>query len=204
MQPLAVMLGRTVTGTWTPGIGDPTLLGWLTVFAYFGAAYLCRRAARRALTLGTSAARLHLLWLGLTWAMVALGVNKQLDLQSLFTEIGKAAALEQGWYAGRHRVQRVFIGSIVAASALGGAALAWWMRRELRTVWLAALGTVFIVAFVLVRASSFHHVDVFLSNGPGDFRMNWLLELSGIACVAIGARRFRGRARILSVRPVAR
>jgi len=33
---------------WMPGIGDPTLLGWLTVAAYFTAAGLCLRAALRA------------------------------------------------------------------------------------------------------------------------------------------------------------
>src|SRR5882672_1117833 len=35
-------------GDWSPGIGDPTVMGWLTVAAYFAASWLCVRAFRRA------------------------------------------------------------------------------------------------------------------------------------------------------------
>ena len=34
-------------GNWSPGIGDPTVIGWVTVVAYAGAAFLCWRAFRR-------------------------------------------------------------------------------------------------------------------------------------------------------------
>src|SRR6516162_9395429 len=34
-------------GDWSPGIGDPTFAGWLTAFAYLGAAALCFRNERR-------------------------------------------------------------------------------------------------------------------------------------------------------------
>ena len=46
------------------------------------------------------------------------------------------------------------------------------MRRHLREFALAGFGVVFIVAFVLVRASSFHKVDFLLTNGPGGVRKN--------------------------------
>jgi hypothetical protein len=179
-----------VTNHWTPEIGDPTFLGWFTVVAYFGAAYLTGCAARRVQSPGPRA-RLQLVWFGLTWTLILLGLNKQLDLQSLLTITGKNMAMEQGWYAERQDVQFWFIATIVASSVLGGAALAWWLRRELRAVRLAALGAVFIVAFALMRAASFQHVDLLLSKASGGLRMNWLLELSGIGCIALSARLFK-------------
>ena len=90
-------------------------------------------------------------------------------------------------------MQKLFIGGVVGFAVLSGGGLAFWLRREIRDLWLTVLGAVFIVMFVLIRASSFHHIDIFLQDGPGGFRMNWLLELGGIFCVILGAVRFRGR-----------
>ena len=187
------VLAVTIDGRWEPGIGDPTFLGWFTAFAYLLGALLCRRAARRVRGTHSGAVRTRLAWTFLALLMLALGINKQLDLQSLLTYIGKEMALQQGWYDDRGPVQKLFIAGVVSVAAITGAATAVWLRRELRDLWLAILGAAFIVAFVLVRASSFHHVDIFLSTGPGGVRMNWILELSGIFCVALGAMRFRSR-----------
>lgn len=189
------LLAVTVDGHWRPGIGDPTFLGWLTTLSYLAAALLCYRAARRVRGTVPGALRMRGAWIALALLMLALGVNKQLDLQSWFSYVGKEMALEQGWYRQRAQFQRLFIAAVVIGSAISGSVAAYFLRRELRQLWLTVLGALFIVAFVLIRASSFHHVDLFLKDGPGGVRMNWILELGGIACVAIGALRFRGRAR---------
>jgi hypothetical protein len=44
-----------------------------------------------------------------------------------------------------------------------------------------------ILAFVVIRASSFHHVDVLLASTLGGLRWNWILELSGIMVVGVSA-----------------
>ena len=41
-------LVKNADGRWVPGIGDPSLMGWLTVVAYFVTAFLCYRASRKA------------------------------------------------------------------------------------------------------------------------------------------------------------
>jgi len=51
------------------------------------------------------------------------------------------------------------------------------------------IGTVFVVAFVTIRAASFHHVDTLIGTPVAGLRMNWILELGGIACVALAALR---------------
>lgn len=185
----SVVLIHTSDGGWAPGIGDPTFMGWFTVFAYFAACWACVRAYRRSRTNGAGPT-LSLAWWGLAIAMGVLGVNKQLDLQSLVTVIGRQLAMDQGWYENRHAVQVQFIQAITAVGGMMMLAGAWMFRRYMRELWLAGLGAVFIVVFVVIRASSFHDVDIFLSSELGGARLNWVFELGGIACVGFGARRY--------------
>ncbi|HVZ33497.1 MAG TPA: hypothetical protein VG963_13790, partial [Polyangiaceae bacterium] len=118
MVQLSSLLVTGADGRWHPGIGDPSVLGWLTVVAYFVAAVLAFRALRvhlgRARRGGASAQAGDELLLARFWglvlaAMILLGINKQLDLQTLFTEIGRDLAHAQGWYETRRRYQVAFI-----------------------------------------------------------------------------------------------
>jgi len=181
---------------WRPGIGDPTFVGWLTVAAYVVAALLAARAfatARRAESRFTvvepSVARdqrsMKHLWLLITVTMVLLGINKQLDLQTLLIQTVRDRAYAHGWYDDRRRYQVDFILVVLAVSVLFGVALSLRLRRVLRRVILAVAGLGMLVVFVLIRASSFHYVDRALSLG-GRFKVNAVLELSGIGLI-IGA-----------------
>ena len=49
----------------------------------------------------------------------------------------------------------------------------------------------FLLTFIVVRAISFHHFDLFLKARVGGLKMNWVLELGGIALVALAALRER-------------
>jgi hypothetical protein len=176
---------------WSPGIGDPTFTGWLTVFCYFATAYQCYRAWKRAQQLGPNAYKLQLAWGSLALGMALLGLNKQLDLQSLVTVIARQHALDHGWYQER----RILQGWVVRGMPVVGLAVAawvtWYMRKHLKHFALAAAGAIFLGVFIVIRASSFHRVDVFLGAEALGVRFNALLELSGIACVWWNARSFR-------------
>lgn len=191
---LSLCLGATMPdGHWTPGIGDPTVVGWVTVAAYFFAAWLCYRAARRAqrrARCGDATVRPRFCF-SLTATMFALGVNKQLDLQTLLTDIGRTLAKSEGWYVDRRYVQVAFIASIATLGVCVLAAAAWMLRKELRRAGLMWGGMLFLVGFIVVRATSFHHIDRMLGCAIGDFiTVNALLELSGIAMVGLGAARY--------------
>jgi hypothetical protein len=173
---------------WEPGIGDPTALGWVTVAAYFVAAVLCWLAARHARSSDRSA---YVFWLTFTLFMIALGINKQLDLQSLFTAVLKQFAKSTGWYEDR----RIFQGVFIVAMAFFGfafAGLAWiWTSRTLPQHRLTLLGGIFLVCFIVIRAASFHHIDQILGTPLAFLRINHVLELGGIACIALGALKAR-------------
>jgi hypothetical protein len=119
--------------------------------------------------------------------MILLGINKQLDLQSLFTEIGRQIVRAQGWMDHRRIVQFWFI------VAFGTTAIAAFLslvriRRDLfRRFTLAFTGLFFLLCFIVIRAAGFHHFDEMLGFRLFGAKMNWLLELTGIYAIVLAA-----------------
>lgn len=185
-----VWLVQTADGGWSPGIGDPTPIGWFTVVAYFWAMLVCYRAWRLCSRRGRESRRLAWGWASLCALMAFLGLNKQLDLQTWLTVVGRQMAKDQGWYEQHRTVQVWFIAGLTLMAIGTGIVGSALMRRHLREFWLALVGGAFISLFVVVRAASFHHIDHLLGSSILGFRMNWILELTGIACVGLAARRF--------------
>lgn len=178
----------TINGDWKPEIGDPTLMGWFTVFAYFATSLLCGLCARATFRIPKrfSLHSAHWYWWGLAVVLLILAINKQLDLQTWFTITAKKMALNQGWYRERRIVQLLFIGWLI----FGVLAAIAWVKNRLGHIWkdfkLILGGLLFLSAFIIVRATSFHHVDQVLHFDLAGFKMNWLLELSGIILIACG------------------
>lgn len=175
---------------WIPTIGDPTPMGWLTVLAYFATALLCWRAAQ-APAPGDLAGREVHFWHAVAAAFVLLGINKQLDLQVLLTETARVMARAQGWFERRREFQFEFVIAIAVVALVAGAGLYRWLRHCHRMVRAAALGVTFTLAFVVLRASSFHHVDAMINARIAGLRGNWILELTGIGIVAAAALAYR-------------
>jgi hypothetical protein len=175
-----------LVGTWSPGIGDPSVVGWLTVAAYLFTAWRCRAAALRISTrmAGLAEARRErLFWLAVAVLFALLGLNKQLDLQSLLTEVGRLLARSEGWYENRRPIQYAFIVIVAAVGLLAAAFMVFLVRRSTVGAKIAAAGTALVTAFVVIRAASFHHFDQFIDSELLGLRANWLLELTGIAVV---------------------
>lgn len=175
---------------WSPGIGDPTFLGWMTVLAYFYAAFSCARVVRASQGLFSQPARHRQLWLGLALCLTFLAFNKQLDLQTLFTEVMRALSIEQGWYDDRRIMQQIFVVVLGVAGALVVVFLWLRYRSVLRPHLLALTGFAFLVCFVMMRAASFHRMDYFLGAGIWEgsaLRMNHVLELAGIVLIIFNA-----------------
>jgi hypothetical protein len=206
---------------WSPGLGDPSLVGWLTVFAYFGAAVLCLQAFKAqkrtpdgragagayldaARSLGRmlrrhgrrfgdvpAPARRAAWWLSLAVLFALLGVNKQLDLQTLLTETGRWVAYGTGWYEERRGVQILFVTLVATGAVLAVMGLAYLARDQLRTLGPSIVGLAMTLGYVVIRAASFHRVDVLIHTEIFFVELNWVFELSGIGVVAWSARRAR-------------
>ena len=108
-------------------------------------------------------------------------------MQTLFTQVGKNIALDLGWYKNRHIIQ---IGFIVAIGLVGVTTLTLLIRRYRNTFFsikVALSGCIVLFSFILIRASSFHHMDIFINMKLTGLKMNAVLELGGLAIISLGA-----------------
>ncbi len=174
---------------WRPQIGDPDFMGWFTVCAYAACTLMAAAAAVRGENrpVPGSGMRTRTVWTLVALLMGFLCVNKQLDLQTLFTDIGRLAARNEGWYGHRRGVQEIFVFCL-----LGGAGgLAVWLALRFKAFWadhtLLLSGLMVTLTFIVVRAVTFHHIDQFLGTHLESMRMNWILELGGISLVTAAA-----------------
>lgn len=169
---------------WSPHVGDPTAIGWITTLAYLAGAAAAARAAWR----GDGIRRPPVpFWVGVAVLMALLGINKQLDLQTAFTQIMRHFARAQGWYGQRRTLQAVFI---LMMSAAGCAVLlaVWRHARVLqRSKAIAIVGLFLVYTYATLRAASFYHVDVAAWHNKLGFHLGWTLEVGGICAVIYGA-----------------
>lgn len=171
---------------WVPSIGDPTLIGWLTVAVYFIVALIFLKAT----VISKNDNPIKVLWGFLTLSLIFLGINKQLDLQTLFTLIGKSLAIEQGWYQYRKITQITFI---VLVGLIGTTGLILLFKKYKSTsfeIKIILIGCMVLFSFILIRASSFHHMDVFINMKIIGARMNAILELGGLSIIAAGVLKY--------------
>lgn len=173
-------------GSWSPGIGDPTIMGWLTVALYAIGVWQCYRVANS----HSGFLRPHegALWWMLVYGLLALGINKQLDLQSAFTELGRMFAMRQGWYEKRQAVQTLFIYGVAAFAVFASFVLILLARKAPLATIISLIGSICLLAFVFIRAASFHHFDLYINSVVFGLRMNWILEMGGISIIIVGAR----------------
>jgi hypothetical protein len=161
--------------------GDPTLIGWVVFALHLTSASLCLIASKN------ERSGERRLWVALGCALLLLGLNKQLDLQSYVTHTMRELALAGGWYEQRRQAQALFLGALAVAGVLA----LIWILRQLRGASagarLAAAGLTCLALFVFGRAASFHHLDEALGAGVGWLRLNAVAELTGSGMVAAGA-----------------
>jgi len=175
-------LAACIFDRWRPVIGDPHLMGWLTVVLYAAVALLAVTVLRRGRSAGAPG-----FWAVIALVMAFLAVNKQLDLQSALTAAGRCLALAQGWYDDRRMVQIAFIAGLLVMAPLALWLAARMLRGRLLSNWPALAGLVFVCAFVLIRAVGFHGMDTLIGLNVHGVRVNWALEWTGPLLIAANA-----------------
>jgi hypothetical protein len=182
---------------WRPQWDNPTLLGWSVVAAYGLAALACARAAVLARDGGSLGARGGEevggagMWWALASALCFLGVNKQLNLQTLLIALGRHWAAAGGWLDWQRSAQLVF-------------GLVFGLGLCLLLVWLAARhrdffrrnprpfqGMLVLGLFIALRAATINHADQFLGLDLKDKHWAWVLEIAGSLLIGIGAAQVR-------------
>jgi hypothetical protein len=191
-------LGQAI-GEWAPGVADRTAGAWIAILLYLLAAGLSWRARRRALLSGPPASpkepagsrEIAVGWLIVGACMLFFGVTRLVDLGNLMTLVGRSTAHAQGWYGYRRLAQ---VAVILALGLLAAAALILILQRARdhpSSLRLAYGATLFVFCFVLVRACSWHYLDLVFGLEWKGLRVSWLLEWGSSGLVAALAARYR-------------
>ncbi len=178
----SLIFAAVLDGRWHAGIGDPTIFGWLTVAAYWLAAICCLRQARIVKAQG-GATRF---WLILAAALFLMGINKQLDLQSWFTQVMRDSALANGWYAQRRTMQFAFIVALSLGMLIVLLSLRLFLANSWRHYKLVWVGIILLCTFTVIRAASFHHIDILINSNIFGIKINTILELSALFMIVLG------------------
>lgn len=166
---------------WHLQVGDPSIMGWSITFAYLVTTAICFWRAKR------STEQHKFFWFLIGLFLILMGINKQLDLQTLFIQTAKHLSIEYGWYEHRHKV---VLGFIAALLLWGAASQAWLysvMEKLDRYEKLALFGLGILFVFIAARAAAFQHMDIFANSKMLAQRMYWAMEMSGIVCIAAAA-----------------
>jgi hypothetical protein len=164
-------------------IGDPTVWGWTITAGYLLAAWLCFGRWRIGSLNRNRADGTQRWWMMLAVLMLLLGFNKQLDLQTSLTSIGRAIARSNGLYSRRRLIQGLFV-IVLTICVVAALAVALKFRPSGFSYGVSFTGLVCLATFVMIRAAAFHHVDGRVLEGLQQRDLHCVLEAIGILVIA--------------------
>ncbi len=167
---------------WRPEIGDPEVTGWITVAIYLISFALALTVWRRHPEMTGRG-----FWGVLAVGLLFLAVNKQLDLQSALTQIGRCLSQSQGWYENRRPVQFAVIGAILVMLGIGVVVTIRSLQHAMRPNALAITGLILLAGFVMVRAVGFHFVDLLIGQRLFGISANFVMENTGLILISLNA-----------------
>ena len=162
-------------------VGDPTVLGWMTFALYLVAAVVSFRAAT--VIRSRQATEFSRAWSLIALGLLVLGLNKQLDLQTVLIHFAGRVAQREHFYEYRQALHAFFF---VGLFGLTGIVLFRWsakIKMFARQFRMAAIGCALVAAYILVRAASIDQVDQLLGFDLERIPCLWVLEVGGLGLV---------------------
>ena len=180
---------------WSFESHDP-MWAWCIVGMYAVSAILCLRTlfgVQRSLFPESIKRKSRIFWAFLFVVMLFLACNKQLDIQTYFTSVGREVANLQGWYDKRRSVQKEVIIVLGLVALLFLSYLAYVVYSLPRANKIALVGALCTFTFIGMRAASFHHLDQIVGTKIFGVKIHILIEICGGIIVSLGAwLSFRG------------
>ena len=166
---------------WRFRANDPGTLSWIAVCAYLSTAALCWRAAKNDL-------QSREMWARFAIVLAVLGLNKQLDLQTLFINSVRSLTHDPGWYTDRSPVKRLCIHVLTSVSFWGTGWMFWQKRNQWRAVGFVCAGSAMLIAYISLRASPLPHAGQLPVRSTSGAQLGQsILELTGLLFIALGA-----------------
>ncbi len=170
-------------------LGDVTAIGWAITLNYFYCVLLIFYMLQKLLPRLAPAERslYRQFWILVGALYLLLGINKQLDFQTILTDTGRCVSQLEGWYDVRRNFQTTAILSGILLCTASLFAIKWRFSQISNRLRLAFLGLGFTALFVVIRAASFHHLDQFSLLKTLNIRFHSVLEILGILFVSLNA-----------------
>lgn len=171
--------------------GHLTALGWTMLALYLVAASLAFRAA--VVSGPQYSAAMGRVWICLGVLLGVLGLNKQVDLQTLLIELGRNIARSEHLFAYRRELYLVFfLGFMLGIIALLTAVMLRFsadVGKFARQFPLAISGCSLICIYIVIRAAFIDNVNRMLGLDPNGIPFLWLLEGGGLLLIMVQALR---------------
>jgi hypothetical protein len=165
---------------WVFRLGDGTFWGWLITALYgitiAGSLYYIH-SMRRSTTPEKT------IRICITVVLVLLGVNKQLDLQTLIIVTGRMIAAGHGWMVYRRTIQEFFAIGILLCVGVAGLVVILRLRRCLLHVWLECTGITILLGFAIIRTASINHIGWVTVLEDTRLQHIHAFELAGLLCI---------------------
>jgi hypothetical protein len=119
----------------------------------------------------------------ITVLLFFLGVNKQLDFQSLLIIIVRKIAEAQGWFAYRRIVQEYFVIGISFGIGTASMIALFYLRNTLLHAWVECTGIAVLLIFAVIRAASISNIGYAIYLEEKMLRHIHAVELTGLALI---------------------
>jgi hypothetical protein len=149
---------------WRPDIGNDGVSGWVLTALYALAVAGCLMSLT-----GPGASphlRHRLFWAAAAAVLLVLGLNVQLDLQTLLRRSMRCVSHLQLWYDDRQPVKEAVVILAGVTGVLALALAAWMLRGSMRRFALPLAGLALVCAYVVARAVYFTDMDYRLGHNP--------------------------------------
>ena len=165
---------------WVFQANDDTRGGWLAVLLYVILAILCWREVVRyyratGIEIGSRTLPRNF-WIGLALFITGLGINKQLDFQTLMIQLGREGATSAGVIDYKLWFNWVFLAGVIGGGIFLVAYLWNCFQRARFSERLVLTGTAMLGGFIFLRTAGMNHVQLVTGRMSGH-RPTILLEL---------------------------
>jgi hypothetical protein len=159
---------------WLSQSGDTSFWSWIITFLYIITIVLTIYYVQKI----KSQQPQHFLWLNISIFLIAMGINKQLDLQILVNMSGSFIARQLNLIEHRRAIQLIVAIGILITVILIGTIIIFKTRSILRQSALELSGVLILMAFALIRVASMTTYHIYIPKVHG-------IEFLGICIILL-------------------
>ncbi|MCH2208677.1 MAG: hypothetical protein MK132_22790 [Lentisphaerales bacterium] len=168
---------------WSLQVGDPTVSGWLITAAYIFVGLMSFKVFS-----GSKGYDLqeYKVWFYLALMFFGLGMNKQLDLQTIISDVGRWVATRLNLMEYRHLFKRAFIFGLFVSLV----SFVWYYRIPLKSFIkkyrIVGFGSALVIFFIFARALSFHIFSIPFNEFLAHFEVYLVWEAIALTLTLVG------------------